>query len=275
MRSDPGARRTSRSCTCDTRGGSDATRRAITGRAHVLIGHPQCESLLPYGNLVAMVVVTGWCVRLVVVLATATLLQYLTACTKDLSEISAAGSGSAASGPVQAVPVASRPPPMPSEPTPSAKTWQAFTQPDKMDDSQAVGVNLIADEEVTTRYGRAYRPRFWIGCQKNTTQAYFDLGSLLATETRAWESDEAYGYKSGTSLRLRLDKEPPISNFASSSTDGTAAFLSNPITLLKKMVGHTTLIVEYSPMGSSPQTVSFTITGMAEAIAVLRKTCHW
>lgn len=166
------------------------------------------------------------------------------------------------------------PVPPPSLPTP-AERWHPFTQKDKMDDSVVVGVKLLADDDVRTMYGQAYRPRLVIGCQKDTTDAYVDVGTLLTTETRQWESDEAYGWKSGVPLRLRLDKDPPMSNFASQSTDGTAAYLSNPTAILKKMISHTTLLVEYTPMGAAPQTVTFTLTGMGDAIAELRKSCHW
>jgi hypothetical protein len=62
------------------------------------------------------------------------------------------------------------------------------------------------------------------------------------TETREWESDDAYGYGSGTPIRLRIDKEPPISNFSDYSTDGTGAFLVQPTAILEKMLRHTKLI---------------------------------
>lgn len=164
-----------------------------------------------------------------------------------------------------------QPPPRP----PPKKRWQPFTHTDKMDDSQVIAVKLLADEDVRTMYGRSYRPRFTIGCQKNTTRAYFDVGTPLSTETRAWESDSAYGYRSGTPLRLRIDKDPPFSNLGDTSTDGESAFVSNPTTALKKMIGRQTLLVEYTPMGSAPQTVTFTIDGIGDAIADVRKACRW
>jgi len=164
----------------------------------------------------------------------------------------------------QAVPVA--------PPTP---TWEPFSQTRAIDDSTVMGVRLLADEHVSTPYKENYWPRLWIGCDKDTTSAYFDVGTLLNTETRSWESDYAYGYRSGTPLRLRIDKETPISNFADMGADNTSAFLSGPIPILKKMFGHTTLLVEYAPMSSSRQTATFTISGIEAAITDVRKTCHW
>lgn len=76
-------------------------------------------------------------------------------------------------------------------------------------------------------------------------------------------------------MRLRIDKEPPISNFGYTNAEDTDAFISNPIPILKKMIDHTTLLVEFTPVASSPRTVKFTITGIEGAMANLRKTCHW
>lgn len=200
----------------------------------------------------------------------------LAACSNGASDQSfSRGSGSMGTPSPSPAPVDIPPPPPTESPPKPTERWQPFTQTDKMDDSHVVGVKVIADEDVKTMYGRMYRPRFWIGCQKNTTQAYFDVGTVLSTETRAWESDSAYGYTNGTPLRLRLDKDKPLSNFGNTSTDGSSAFLTNPIPILKKMIGRTTLLVEYTPMAGAPQTATFTITGMEEAIVDLRKACRW
>jgi Type VI secretion system VasI, EvfG, VC_A0118 len=183
----------------------------------------------------------------------------------------------------RSVPETKTPPPsearpaqiVPDSPPPQPPAWQPFSQTDAIDDSMVVGVKLVADEVVQMTDSRQFRPKFWIGCKKDTTSAYFDVGTILSSETRSWESDEAYGYKSGTQVRLRIDKEPPISEFGGISADGASAFLSNPISSLKKMIGHSTLLVEYSPLASAPRTTRFTITGINDAMAELRKACHW
>ncbi len=163
----------------------------------------------------------------------------------------------------------------PPWPLPTMPKWDTVVQTDRMDDQQIVGIKRASEEFVTTTFGKRVLPKIWIVCNKTKTDVRIDLGSILDTEVRSWESSDAYGYTSGTPLRLRFDQDKPVSHFGLTSTDGTSAFLKNPIPIVKKMIGKKTLLVEYRPMRSGPQTVSFALDGLDEALTEVRKACHW
>lgn len=156
-----------------------------------------------------------------------------------------------------------------------APIWEPFEHTDKMDDSTAIGIKIRSPESVEGSFGRPFQPRLWIFCANKKTEVRIDLGSILDTEVRSWESDDAYGYTSGVGVRLRLDQEKPAANFGNSSTDGTSIFLRNPVAFAKKMIGRNVLLVEYAPIASARRTATFSITGFGDAVASVRKACKW
>jgi Tfp pilus assembly protein PilP len=66
----------------------------------------------------------------------------LSACSKGNAEELSQESATIATRPAHAKATAPMPLPVPAEPTP-AETWHPFMKTDKMDDSEAMGVNLL------------------------------------------------------------------------------------------------------------------------------------
>ena len=76
----------------------------------------------------------------------------------------------------------------------------------------------------------------------------------------------------------RIDKQPMRVLHMDESTDHKALGLwvgSQSIPQIKKMFGAEKLTVRFTPYSGSPETVTFPIAGLEEAIKPLRETCHW
>ena len=74
---------------------------------------------------------------------------------------------------------------------------------------------------------------------------------------------------------MRFDKEKAMKYHTSKSTDGEALFFGQSIGLIKKMIGHATLLFEFVPFNSSPAMTTFDLRGLAEAVKPLREACEW
>lgn len=79
----------------------------------------------------------------------------------------------------------------------------------------------------------------------------------------------------GATVTLRFDKEKATKYRTSKSTDGEALFFDQSVGLIKKMLGHSTLLFEFVPFNSSPALTTFDLRGLTESIKPLRDTCKW
>ena len=59
----------------------------------------------------------------------------------------------------------------------------------------------------------------------------------------------------------------------SSSTDGKGLFFDGPITEIKFMMKHESMVAEFVPFNSNPAEFRFELSGLAEAIKAPREAC--
>jgi type VI secretion system protein VasI len=102
-------------------------------------------------------------------------------------------------------------------------------------------------------------------CKEKKTEAYIVTGMPPQVE---------YG-NDGATVTLRFDKEKATKYHTSKSTDGEALFFGQSVGLIKKMLGHTTLLFEFVPFNSSPAMTTFDLRGLADTVKPLRDTCKW
>lgn len=79
----------------------------------------------------------------------------------------------------------------------------------------------------------------------------------------------------GATIRFRIDKKPAFKLRAGKSTDGEALFIPSAIDQLKKLMGGSILLFEFTPFNSSPQMTTFDINGINDAIKPVREACKW
>jgi type VI secretion system protein VasI len=79
----------------------------------------------------------------------------------------------------------------------------------------------------------------------------------------------------GATVTLRFDKEKATKYQTSKSTNGEALFYGQSVSLIKKMLPHSTMLFEFVPFNSSPAMTTFDLRGLAEAVKPLKEICKW
>lgn len=151
----------------------------------------------------------------------------------------------------------------PPPPEPEKRTWEKIETASRMDGSPSVGLLLVSDDEISTGIGTMTRPYLYLRCRENVTSVHIGAN---------WFLDD------NVPVTFRLDKEKPVSQSWSASTDRKAAGLwdgSRAIPFIKSLLGRETLLVRVTPFREGPKEMAFNITGAEAAIEPLRKACRW
>lgn len=143
--------------------------------------------------------------------------------------------------------------------------WRVNKETSPIDDSTNVIISLDADSSISGWLHKTHTPSLVLRCKEKTTEAYIVTGMPSQVE---------YG-TDGATVTLRFDKEKATKYQTSKSTDGEALFFGQSVRLIKKMLGHRTLLFEFVPFNSSPAMTTFDLRELAEAVKQLRETCKW
>lgn len=155
----------------------------------------------------------------------------------------------------------STPPPPPPSP------WKVSRWQSKMDDSPAVLLRSQSEEIVSGRFGSPGPATLMLRCLENTTNLLVKVNDHFLADI------QGYG-----NVRYRIDDRQADTLRMRESTDNEALGLwsgGQAIPVIRRMFGHDQVTMQITPFNQSPVTVTFPITGLQEAIAPLRKACHW
>jgi type VI secretion system protein VasI len=109
-------------------------------------------------------------------------------------------------------------------------------------------------------------PTLIVRCKENRTELYVRTGMNAAVE---------YGEYESATVTLRFDKDEAVQVKCGESTDGEALFFPNAISMLKLMMSRDKMLFQFTPFNASPQMTTFPLTGLAAAVAPLRRACGW
>jgi type VI secretion system protein VasI len=144
---------------------------------------------------------------------------------------------------------------------PGVGKWRTSTETSPIDDSRNVYLRLDAEESIPSMLGTV-RPTLYIRCKENRTELYISWGVYLGLDT--------------TTLLTRLDSEKAKSATWHLSTDNEATFYpGSPISFIRNLLQHNTLLVQVTPYGESPVMVTFDLRGLEEAVKPLQEACNW
>ncbi len=153
--------------------------------------------------------------------------------------------------------------------TPSAlRGWRVRTEKSPMDDVTNVYVSLDADEAIKGWLSEE-TPTLVLRCQKKKTEVYFDAHMQV---------DAKYSvYGSTGSVRIRFAQQKAETFHFPTSTDGQALFVMypDPISFIKRILKHQTMMVEFTPFNRGPVTTTFNLSGLDSKIGQLREVCGW
>lgn len=150
---------------------------------------------------------------------------------------------------------------------PSIGKWTVDEETDKMDKVRNVTLMLRSDEpmELAFPYNDKYASLV-IRCKKQSTDFY------IVTETPV---HSVYGEFSSTRIRYRFDEEKPVSSTFSESTDHSAVFAPSPISLARRLAKATSWTFEFTPYDAGPTSVTFSVSGLAQALPKVSSACGW
>ncbi len=140
-------------------------------------------------------------------------------------------------------------------------SWFVSQYTSKLDDSPNVFMSMDAKEPLIDGSGQIHRPSLCIRCSENKTHIYviwdMPLGrrDVLVTE--------------------RLDAQKPSSKEWEISSDQKACFRPAAIDFIKSLIRHNKLLLQIIPENETAYTAEFSLAGLQNAIAPLRKACRW
>jgi hypothetical protein len=139
-----------------------------------------------------------------------------------------------------------------------------------MDDVTNVTLMLFADKPLGSSF--PYRdavPTLIIRCQKRKTELYVITHTPVKT---SYDSDyDALGSR----IRTRFDGGKPASEYWSESTDHSAVFAPNPISLARKLSRTKRWLVEFTPYDAAPVSTNFHTEGLDSVLGKVATTCKW
>ena len=145
--------------------------------------------------------------------------------------------------------------------------WTVLTDKSKIDDSNRVMLILNADEPVPGRFSRQVTPSLIIRCMENVTSVYLEFDGLFMSD------NQGYGR-----VTFRVNKNPAFEKEMSASTNNKALGLwsgGSSIPFIKQLLDGETLVVRATPYNESARTMEFSIKGISNAVAPVRKECKW
>jgi type VI secretion system protein VasI len=148
----------------------------------------------------------------------------------------------------------------------TAGSWNVRTERSKIDDSANVFVSTESNEEVLSRFGTNQgKAQLMIRCAENKTSLYIVwAGAFIGSDT--------------AQVTYRIDREPAKTARMYISTDHRATGLwtgSDSVPFIRALFDKKQLLTRVTPFSESPVTVTFDISGIAEAVKPLAKACKW
>ncbi|MCD6364375.1 MAG: hypothetical protein J7M14_00710 [Planctomycetes bacterium] len=143
--------------------------------------------------------------------------------------------------------------------------WEVSKSISKIDDTPTVVLSLKADNEITGWPVKTYRPTLYIRHKEGYTEVYINTGFSPQPELE---------YESYTAT-YRFDKAKAVTRKFGKSTDGEALFWRDSKAVIGMMVSSDKLVFRFTPYNSNPATITFTLTGLSNAIGEIEKVAGW
>lgn len=142
--------------------------------------------------------------------------------------------------------------------------WKSETSTSLLDDSTTVTLSQEADSPITGFPGTVTTPELVLRCQQGKTDVFFVTGL---------QADLVPGRPGVARVMLRYDKKKAFQYHLSGSTSGTGFFVRNADDVIAAMARHNTLVFQFTPYNSNPQTTTFDLRGLSTVLPALKAAC--
>jgi len=147
--------------------------------------------------------------------------------------------------------------------TTQAGAWVISSTTSPMDDMVSVVLKVDATRGLHDAGGSDV-PSLIIRCKERDIDVYVYTGMIANNE---------YGNYGGATIRIRIDHLPLEELNATESTSLDSLFFPKPDVLAQRLIGHETLLFEFTPFHSSPHLFEFPISGLDVALKPLSMAC--
>jgi type VI secretion system protein VasI len=142
--------------------------------------------------------------------------------------------------------------------------WLQISKTDKLDDSQMIGIAASANELISNSIGMDKQVLLFIRCNKNETDFAIQTPRVIGG-----------GYGDGAQVKWKIDQGKISTEQWAVASNATAVFARQPVPMLKSMIGKTQLIVSVPSYDKAPETVTFNLAGLEDALKPIREQCKW
>ena len=133
-----------------------------------------------------------------------------------------------------------------------------------MDDTMSVGYLLKAEDPHGIAEHRI--PRLFVACQEKKTIAYVDTRETVHSEI---------GDRNDHPVRIRIDDEQARSEHWRRSTDETALFSPDAVSLARRLAKSRRFLLEFTPLKRDSNVIEFQTAGVDQVIREIAQTCGW
>lgn len=145
-----------------------------------------------------------------------------------------------------------------SVPLAAQDDWIVSETVDPLDDSRSV-VLMKRSTSGSNMFGDPVR--LALMCRANRTTVHVSWGEFVGLDR--------------ASVSIRVGSEQATTARWNVSTSGTATFAPSPITLIRRMMRVSRVVVRVTPYSSSSVTAVFSVAGLADRIGPLQRACNW
>lgn len=141
--------------------------------------------------------------------------------------------------------------------------WNRTQSVSRIDDVKTISLSRAAQE---TPPGLSGPPNITVRCRGRSTELFIVTGTPPRPEL---------GRPSKYSVRLRFDKQPPVTDAWDESVNDRALFAPKPRDVIRPMLTATTMLFEFTPWGQNPTVVEFNVAGLKDKIDEVATACDW
>jgi hypothetical protein len=144
--------------------------------------------------------------------------------------------------------------------------WKKSVSISKWKDTEDVTVSGKSKNKIIAWAGRSVQPQLVVRCKENVLDVFIDLSLPPRPE---------YGAMETAKVDVRYDANVPESRVMNISTSGDALFFEDAEGTLEEMLSAKALLFGFLPVMSSPETVEFDLTGLADGVRPVLVRCGY
>lgn len=139
--------------------------------------------------------------------------------------------------------------------------WIKARDTSEINDFENHYLSVDAEDPIPGVIGQDVRPTLTLRCLENKSDVVINWDTFLGSDD--------------IGVTYRIDKKSAITDSFLISTNNHASFASSPVAFMKSLFNHEKLVVRLTPYDANPVTATFRVSCVENAIAEIRKACHW